>query len=229
MLSRRLHKWLALLVGAQLVVWAMSGFFMVAVHIDIIHGDMLVKPVEPALGPWLDDVVPIHELVARYPGTGAVSLISRNGQPVYQLEGEQGQQWLDATSGKPMPRLSAAQAAVVASRHYAGDAAVSRTALIENDPPGEIAFLPLPVWRIDFADAWGTSFYIDPQTGHFMTRRHTLWRVFDFLWMLHIMDYDTREDINNPVLRIAATAALLLVLTGAWLLYLRFVPAGRRP
>lgn len=227
-LSRRLHKWLALLVGIQLIVWATSGFYMVAVHIDIIHGDMLVKPVEPELGPWLDEVVPMQALLEGYPGTATVTLVSRNGTPVYQLDGAQGSQWVNARSGESMPPLSAEQAAAVAKRHFSGDAEVADTLLIEKDPPGEIAFLPLPVWRVDFDDAWGSSFYIDPNTGHFMARRHTLWRVFDFLWMLHIMDYDTREDINNPLLRVAASAALLLVLSGSWLLYLRFMPLGRR-
>ena len=35
-LSRTLHKWLALLVGAQAVVWIVSGLYMVVVDIDFI-------------------------------------------------------------------------------------------------------------------------------------------------------------------------------------------------
>ncbi len=55
-----------------------------------------------------------------------------------------------------------------------------------------------------------------------MTRRHELWRVFDFVWMLHIMDYDTRENVNNPLLRVFTWAAALMALSGAWLLLFSF-------
>ena len=84
LLSRRLHKWLALLVGAQLLIWSVSGFYMVAVHIDIIHGDMLVKPVEPDLGRHLERALPVPEILARYPDTTALSMASRGGQPIYR-------------------------------------------------------------------------------------------------------------------------------------------------
>ena len=45
-LSRKIHKWIALIVGIQLFLWALSGFYMVVVDLDIIHGDMLVKNVQ---------------------------------------------------------------------------------------------------------------------------------------------------------------------------------------
>ena len=44
LLVRRTHKWLALVVGVQALLWALTGMYMVAVHIDIIHGDHLVRP-----------------------------------------------------------------------------------------------------------------------------------------------------------------------------------------
>ncbi|MGL0160473.1 hypothetical protein O6128_23755, partial [Salmonella enterica subsp. enterica] len=59
-------------------------------------------------------------------------------------------------------------------------------------------------------------------TGERLATRHTLWRAFDVMWMLHIMDYRTREDIGNPLLRIAAILGLLLTVAGlvlsAWAL-----------
>ena len=228
LLSRRLHKWLAILVGAQLLVWALSGFYMVAVHIDIIHGDMLVRPVDADLGRSLDRLLPIPTLLERYPDTRAVTLARRGELPIYRLDRETGREVVDARSGEPLDPLTAEQAAAIATHHFSGAALVSATTLVERDPPSEIQFLPLPVWRVDFDDAWGTSFYVHPDTGQFMTRRHTLWRVFDFLWMLHIMDYDTRENINNTLLRIFAAMALLLGITGTWLVWLRFAPARAR-
>lgn len=226
LLSRRLHKWLALLVGAQLVIWAVSGFYMVAVHIDIIHGDMLVQPVEAPLPRELDQLLSPVDILSARPDAHSLNLVMRGQRPVFLVASEEGGGVLDARSGEPLPALTGDEAAAIARRHFSGDAPVRSATLVERDPPSEIAPFPLPLWRVDFDDRWGTSFYIAPDSGRFVTRRHTLWRVFDFLWMLHIMDYEAREDINNSLLRILSSLALLLGLTGSWLVYLRFV-AGR--
>jgi hypothetical protein len=228
LLSRRLHKWLAIVVGLQLLIWSGSGFYMVAVHIDIIHGDMLVRPQASTVAGHLDAVQPILQLLARYPDTTAVTLSSRGGQPVYQLTRPGGRLVADAVTGEPLAPLTGAEAAAIAAARFTGDAPVTATTLIRDNPPTEIQFAPLPLWRVDFGDVWGSSFYIDPASGRLVTRRHTLWRVFDFLWMLHIMDYDTRDDVNNVVLRLFSILALLLAVTGCWLLYLRFLSRRAR-
>jgi hypothetical protein len=46
--------------------------------------------------------------------------------------------------------------------------------------------------------------------------------VFDFLWMLHIMDYEQRSNVNNTLLRVASTVGLLFMLSGVWLLFYSF-------
>ena len=47
LVTRRVHKWLALFVGVQAVIWTLSGLYMTAVHIDIIHGDHFIRHAEP--------------------------------------------------------------------------------------------------------------------------------------------------------------------------------------
>jgi hypothetical protein len=49
-----------------------------------------------------------------------------------------------------------------------------------------------------------------------------LWRWFDFLWMFHIMDYETRDDVNNNLLRVASATGLAFALSGIWLLLYSF-------
>jgi hypothetical protein len=65
-------------------------------------------------------------------------------------------------------------------------------------------------------------------TGELVSRRHELWRAFDFLWMLHIMDYKEREDVNNAILRVFTWGALLMALTGAWMLLYAFPKKKRK-
>ncbi len=90
----------------------------------------------------------------------------------------------------------------------------------------EIQTRQLPLWRVDFDDRFSTSFYIDPYSGRLVTRRHQYWRIFDFLWMLHIMDYDQRSDVHNLLLKTAEVTGLTFAITGLWLLFYSF--SGRR-
>ena len=226
-LSRKIHKWIALILGVQLLLWALSGFYMVAVHIDIIHGDMLVKNLHRNIDTDVSLALPLSRVVQRHPDAQAVTLKSLINRPVYLVEGEGDAVLIDAITGERLSPLNEESAIRIASDHYAGEGEISRVESIASDPPGEIRFMPLPVWRVDFDDVWGSSFYIDPNSGRFKSRRHTLWRIFDFLWMLHIMDYDEREDANNILLRTFSIVGVLLGITGIWLLFYSF--KGNRP
>ena len=61
-------------------------------------------------------------------------------------------------------------------------------------------------------------------TDPFVARRNDWWRLFDFVWMLHIMDYETRDDFNHPLLIATAATALLFVVSGLFMLFFAFRP-----
>ncbi len=100
---------------------------------------------------------------------------------------------------------------------YQGDGAMTSLRLLATTPP-ELRGRPAPLWRADFDDLAGTSLYFAPLTGDLLGKRHDLWRAFDFLWMLHIMDYESREDVNNWLLRAVSVLGVLFAVSGAWLL-----------
>lgn len=220
-LSRKTHKWFALVLGIQLFLWALSGFYMVAVHIDIIHGDMLVKNMEQSVEDYAELGIPIEKVAELNPDAENITLSTMMGRPVYLVEGA-GIRLLDANTGQQLTPLSQDLATQIAVYHYADEGSVSRVSFIAKDPPTELQTRPLPLWRVDFDDVWNSSFYIQPNSGKFVTRRHSLWRVFDFFWMLHVMDYDERENINNNVLRIFSVLGTLLSFSGIWLLFYSF-------
>ena len=88
--------------------------------------------------------------------------------------------------------------------------------------PSEVGTRPVPLWAVHYEEAGDTTLYFSPHTGELVARRHNLWRVFDFVWMLHIMDYETRDDVNNTLLRIASITGVMFALSGAWLLLYSF-------
>jgi len=103
---------------------------------------------------------------------------------------------------------------------------VKSVTLLQATPPIEYRG-PLPVWQVQFNDPEGLRIYVSPTTGKVAARRTNTWRVYDFLWSLHIMDYREREDFNHPLLIAFAAGLLVLTLTGAVLLWRRFGAAFR--
>ncbi|HEY5612201.1 MAG TPA: 2Fe-2S iron-sulfur cluster-binding protein, partial [Lysobacter sp.] len=71
-------------------------------------------------------------------------------------------------------------------------------------------------------DGDATTLYVSAQDGRILERRNDSWRVFDFVWMLHIMDYTGRQDFNNPLVIMAASGGLWIALSGFWLLVTSF-------
>ena len=65
------------------------------------------------------------------------------------------------------------------------------------------------------------SLYIDAESGSLLAVRTLQWRVFDFMWGLHIMDLQTREDSSHAILIGFAGLSLISLLMAFWLLIVR--------
>lgn len=223
-LARTAHKWIALVVCVQALLWVVSGFYMVVVDLDFIHGDSLVRNLvtaPPRDAPW----VPLDEIRRRYAGIEQVRIKGLPGfdAPLYEITASDATILVDAATGQQLSPLPQAAIESLAKHYYAGSGALRALTLLTKHAPQEIQTRPLPLWRADFADRLETSLYIHPESGELVTRRHRYWRWFDFLWMLHIMDYENRENVNNVLLRVATGAGLTLALSGLWLVYFRFL------
>lgn len=221
---RQWHKWLSLIIGAQAMLWLASGLYMVIVDLDFIHGDHLVQNLAETISLNGEPSVPFSDLATEYPDAYEITLDSWMGKPFYRIISPSGSHLIDAETGEVRSPLSEADAIAVARYHYTRSGDVVGATLLENsaDAPIEIQSRKLPLWRVDFADSGSTSFYISPDDGALVIRRHTYWRIFDFAWMLHIMDYEERADVNNNLLRIAAGLGLTLSILGMWLLWFSF-------
>lgn len=141
--------------------------------------------------------------------------------PIYITDGPSGERAFAATSAAPMKAPNEQAIRALASTYYTGSEPIASAELI-TEVPGEIRGRAPPLWRVEF-DHWNRpTFYLSPVTGELLSRRHELWRVFDFVWMLHIMDYAERENVNNPLLRAFSWGAVLMALSGIWLLFYAF-------
>lgn len=225
-LARSTHKWLALFVALQAVLWTLGGIYMTSVHIDIIHGDHLVKAApEPPLA--LAGLVEPSHLAHLAPGLKSARLETQLGRPVYVVDATEGRALFDARTGEKLSPLGQAAAEARAKALFAERGGVVSADYLTKAPL-EMQTRPMPVWRIEFEGAWRPTLYISPLTGELVTRRHDLWRMFDIVWMLHIMDYDDRQDVNNLLLQGFTWLTVLGSATGGWLLLYSFRRRRRR-
>ena len=224
LLFRKAHKWLALIVGVQVLLWSVSGLYMTAVDISIIHGDHLVKTKSlPALSqnaiiPFSD--MHIHSTDEKNNNISSVMLSQTPLGPEYWISTESGLSRVDAQTGQVLPEFDVEKIRILANYYYAGDANIRSIELLEKYPR-ELGGRPRPIWQVKYDDWLASTLYFLPETGALRSKRSDLWRWFDFLWMLHIMDYETREEVNNNLLRLASILGVLMVLAGLILLLTR--------
>lgn len=223
--ARRAHKWIALVVGVQALLWMLSGLYMTVISIDIIHGDHLAHTKARPLAPSASLIDP-GALTAQYPDLTTFRLKRFMDREVYELHQADTVTLIDSRSGERLSPLNETKARLLALSLYRGKAPIQTVELLK-EAPQEVATRPVPMWRVSFADNNETTLYLSPQTGELLAKRHDLWRWFDFLWMFHIMDYEERADVNNTLLRIAASVGLVFALSGIWLLFYSF--SKRRP
>lgn len=223
------HQGLGLLIGIQIVLWISGGFVMSVLPIEKVRGEDWVT--EQAPGPMATAIALVApDLVARgldLPALESAELDTWLDRPVYRLRTGGTVHLADAVTGRLLSPLDADTARQVARRDYAGPGTVAQVSLLE-EPLLEIRGRDLPLWRVDFDDSRHSTVYVSPRTGKVVGRRNTIWRVYDFFWMLHIMDYGERDDFNHPLLVTAAVVAWVLAISGIWLVVLWLRRKSRR-
>ncbi|WP_333608293.1 PepSY domain-containing protein [Arsukibacterium sp.] len=226
--SRQLHNWLGLILVIQILFWFLSGLVMAIMPIEQVRGEHLRHSVNSS---WQQAVIAPATVLSKHSkaanlGFSQQLTVTDNtliAAPVYVItEADQQYRYL-ANTGNQIGLLKEADIYHLASAQYLGNGQISHIQWL-TQLPQEVKNLSAPLWQVQFNDADNTTFYLDPATGLVQRVRTQGWRLFDFFWMLHIMDYKDRSNFNNPLLIATAAAALLFTLTGLMLLWQRFRP-----
>ena len=221
--TARVHKWLALIVGIQIVLWVAGGVVMTIIPLERVHGDQIVGPA-PVVEIEYSDLISVGAAVqaAALPGViDTVEVIGWLGRPVYKVESMAGNRHLvDARTGEVLTPVSAETAVELVGEIYLGDQAPSSVEYLEAANM-EYRGGPVPVWQVNFDDEYGATFYVPAEWGVVRTRRNNEWRLFDFFWMLHVMGYWDRDDFNSLHLIAFALLSFVTVLGGLMLLIIK--------
>ncbi|WP_374514933.1 PepSY domain-containing protein [Brevundimonas sp.] len=219
-ISTQLHKWVALVVGVQVLSWVAGGLVMTAIPIETVRSEHHLRDVAPAALPAAA-LQALPDAARTLPGgLAGAALKSTPRGPAWVITPVDGEAvTLAAETGRPFGPLTSAEAARLAARAYTGEGrAVSAVHLAEA--PAETGRTG-PIWRVEFSDRERTAFYLSPETGEVVTRRSAVWRFYDFFWRLHVMDWKNGEDFNHPLIVVTTFLTLSVVITGFILLWIR--------
>lgn len=206
---RKAHRYLGIFLGLQFLMWTLSGIYFSWTDIDDIHGDQFRKAhVHPAA---FDHLEGISSLI---PETQVQTLELKDiaGEPYYWINEET---LINARTGETKTEISQAEALHIAGKHMLENLEISEVKKITTTGEHhEYRSGRLPAFVISYKGPENIKAYVSAVDGTFRSVRYRDWRWFDFLWMTHTMDYDTRDDFNNTLLRAFSLLGLITVLSG---------------
>nr|WP_299703688.1 PepSY domain-containing protein [uncultured Pontibacter sp.] len=245
---RKTHRYLGLITGIQFIMWTIGGIYFSFSDMDEIHGDHQRKPTGTTFQTDMELVSPA-EVLSQLPITAAVTsvrLIDIMGTPHYQIayhaaadHGAHGTehdlghmpaqtQLAVAATGELRPALNEQEAIELARQNFVDPVEVAAVEYLTKENINnhhEYRGSALPAWAITMEHPTQTTVYVAAEQGVVTKFRNNKWRVFDFLWMLHTMDYQGRDNFGNILLRIFSIAGIVTILSG-FALY--FVSSGSR-
>lgn len=220
-MTRKIHRYLGLFIGIQFLLWTLGGLYFSWTNLEEIHGDHFLEdsPTQPSIlasrfgiqnSVMLDSTLAVQDLTLRFIGE----------TPYYWINNAI---LVNALTGEKLEEITEQMAISVANSYLKSQYSISTIKRITNDDVDshhEYREKPLPAWVIEYNTSDDLKAYVSAVDGNFQRVRHNSWRVFDFFWMLHTMDFSGRDNFNNYLLRGFSILGLLTISSGFFLFYL---------
>lgn len=227
---RKLHRYFGLIIGIQFLFWTLGGIFFTWGDIDQIHGDFNRKPEKlfSDMSGWQSPEVVYAEILKNNPVDSILSfrIINVLDKPIYQVRYFSNKQsrtaLVDVRTGKVRPSLDKEESVALALNAFTPESEIKQVELITEETLNkhhEYRNQPLPAYAVTFLHKSGTTVYVSTEYGQIIKFRNSNWRVFDFLWMMHTMDYSGRDNFGNVILRVFSVLGLITILSGFILFY----------
>ena len=221
-LLRKTHRVFGVVIGVQLLLWTISGAFFAWADIDDVRGEPNRMPPDgfAVTGEWIPPTRVDFGAVTGFDtdDLAGLGLVHIGEATYYRFVDGNGMVLLaDVLSGSIRAALDENEAIALARASFVHPVPVRSTRRITDQDVGphhEYRGGMLPAWVIQFEHPSGTRVYVSENGGQVTRHRNTLWRAFDFLWMLHTMDYRGRDDFNHSLLRIVSVLAVVLAISG---------------
>lgn len=228
---RKTHRYLGVFIGIQFVMWTAGGLYFSWTNIKEIRGDHLRNESEHTIKfdkPLISPQTAAERLLA----SGQASSISKirlidlfdaaHYEIGYRTNDTEELAVANAVTGEIRAALTEDEAKRIATEALTSPQPVKSVEYVTKENVGghhEYREKPLPAWAVSFENTDNLTVYLSAQTGQIGAFRTGSWRIFDFLWMLHTMDFQERDNINNYLLRGFSALGIVTLFSGFLLFF----------
>ena len=228
---RKTHRYLGAIIGIQFLFWTLGGLYFSWNNMDDVHGETLLKQEKKYFSTIdfskVQKGIDSLEKEVYFDSIHSVNLIEAFGKPLVQFnyfkDSHLKIQLIEAETGNLRSPFSGQECLELAEQQLKEPISIVKAELLEKHTTGahhEYRGKPLPAYAFTLDHSTKTTIYVSTELGQITSVRNNNWRRFDFLWMLHTMDYSTRDHITNWVLRVFSIFGILTIFSGFFLFYL---------
>ena len=208
---RNTHKYLSFFISLQLLLWTISGIYFAFNKIELVRGEQY----------RLTDSFPINfdEVKFSRSDVQQVKAINRLEEIIFVVSGSNGIEYLDAF-GTPISKLNKNEVFEIVSSSSTLKP-IDLEEITESSKGSEFRGRDLPLYKVTSLNDKDKkiNLYLNVFSGEITAVRSLQWRIWDLMWGFHIMDWQTRDKINNIFLKIFSFLALVSSISGILLFF----------
>ena len=208
---RNTHKYLSFFISLQLFLWTISGIYFAFNKIELVRGEQY----------RLTESFPINfdEVKFSRSDVQQVKAINRLGEIIFVVSGNQGIEYLDPF-GTPINKLNKNEVFEIVSSSSTLKP-IDLEEITESSKGSEFRGRNLPLYKVTSLNNKDKkiNLYLNVFSGEITAVRSLQWRIWDLMWGFHIMDWQTRDKINNIFLQIFSILALVSSISGIMLFF----------
>jgi len=208
---RNTHKYLSFFISVQLFLWTVSGIYFAFNKIELVRGEQY----------RLTESFPINfnEVNFSRSDVQQVKAVNRLGEIIFVVSSSMGVEYLDAF-GTPVGKLNKNEAFQIVSASSTLKP-IDLEEITESSKGSEFRGRDLPLFKVTSLNDKDKkiNLYLNVFSGEITAVRSLQWRIWDLMWGFHIMDWQTRDKINNIFLKIFSILALVSSISGILLFF----------
>ena len=208
---RNTHKYLSFFISVQLFLWTVSGIYFAFNKIELVRGEQY----------RLTESFPINFNEVKFSRSDVVQVkaINRLGEIIFVVSGSEGTEYLDSF-GTPLDKLNQSEIFEIVSSSSTLKP-IDLEEITESSKGSEFRGRNLPLYKVTSLNDKDKkiNLYLNVFSGEITAVRSLQWRIWDLMWGFHIMDWQTRDKINNIFLKIFSILALVSSISGIMLFF----------
>ena len=208
---RNTHKYLSFFISLQLFLWTISGIYFAFNKIELVRGEQY----------RLTESFPVNFNEVNFSRSDVyqIKAIKRLDEIIFVVNASKGTEYLNAL-GTPVSKLSKSEVFEIVSSSSTL-VPIDLEEISESSKGSEFRGRDLPLYKVTSLNDKDKkiNLYLNVFSGEITAVRSLQWRIWDLMWGFHIMDWQTRDKINNIFLKIFSILALVSSISGILLFF----------